>query len=313
LNVLKSDINIVGAGLAGLLAAHAWPRAQVFEAEAAPTETHKALLRFRSDAVSRLTGIEFKPVTVRKGVWMTDRFVAPNIQLANFYAHKVTGKLVGDRSIWSLEPVTRFIAPESFYDSLIETVGDRIVWSTPYDYGAQPLSSPRFATISTAPLPVVIQHLGLKPGITFDRASITVERWRLFDTDVYQTVYFPDPDLLLYRASITGSLLICEYCSEGIPDHILNDEKEIALKAFGIKYQIPEPISISSQRYGKIIPLEPDVRKRLLHDLTTSYGIYSLGRFATWRNVLLDDVVQDIDVLRKLLRASPYDTRIHFT
>ena len=57
---------IVGAGLTGLIAAHAWPQALVVEAVSGPTGSHHALLRFRSDAVARLTGVEFRRVTVRK-------------------------------------------------------------------------------------------------------------------------------------------------------------------------------------------------------------------------------------------------------
>ncbi len=81
---------IIGAGLSGLIAAHAWPTAPVFEAlpEAQP---HRALLRFRSDNVARLTGIEFKRVTVRKGLFWRGEYRTPTIALANAYSLKVLG------------------------------------------------------------------------------------------------------------------------------------------------------------------------------------------------------------------------------
>ena len=60
-------MDIVGTGLSGLIAAHIWPNANVFELSPSPIEQHKALLRFRSDVVSQVTGIEFKRVKVRKG------------------------------------------------------------------------------------------------------------------------------------------------------------------------------------------------------------------------------------------------------
>jgi hypothetical protein len=47
-----------------------------------------------------------------------------------------------------------------------------------------------------------------------------------------------------------------------------------------------------------------------LFRLTHERNIYSLGRFATWRNILLDDVVDDIAAIKKLLKAnSAYDIR----
>lgn len=52
---------IVGAGLSGLIAACKFPQASVFEAS--PSEKpagHQALLRFRNESVSRITGIPFK-------------------------------------------------------------------------------------------------------------------------------------------------------------------------------------------------------------------------------------------------------------
>ena len=80
---------IVGAGLAGLLAAHAWPGASLVEAAARPTEVHKAVLRFRTRNVANLVGIEFRAVRVHKGIWQSTKFVEPNIRSANLYAQKV--------------------------------------------------------------------------------------------------------------------------------------------------------------------------------------------------------------------------------
>jgi hypothetical protein len=119
---------IAGAGLAGLLAAHAWPQAEVFEPQSEPRANHKALLRFRSQAVAHLVGIEFREVVVRKGIW-EGHYVAPSIESANHYSAKILGgRIEGDRSIWNLEPVTRYIAPETLYEQLVESVGARIHW-----------------------------------------------------------------------------------------------------------------------------------------------------------------------------------------
>jgi hypothetical protein len=64
------------------------------------------------------------------------------------------------------------------------------------------------------------------------------------------------------------------------------------------------------QKYGKIASIDDAVRKQLLFALTHNHTIYSLGRFATWRNILLDDVVNDIAAIKRLLKTnSAYDAR----
>lgn len=317
---------IAGAGLTGLLAAHAWPTAPVFEASAAPRAAHRALLRFRSDAVAKLTGIDFEQLTVRKGIYNNGAFVAPDIRLANAYAQKVTGQLVGERSIWSLEPVQRFIAPETFYEQLIEAIGGRIQWgcSVALPQGkngdgplAVPIHSdftiknPNNPLISTIPLPDLLKELAVETTTPFNRSGIHVARYRLDErTRLNQTIYFPTPQHPLYRASITGSLLIAESIAAAgpgwtDPDTQLN-EPQFCAHVFGLRHA-PVLIDEVDQKYGKIVPLPAEERKALLHRLTRDHNIFSLGRFATWRNILLDDVVADIQVVRRLLRASGYD------
>ena len=294
---------IVGAGLAGLIAGHAWPQAKIFEAAPEPTSTHKAVLRFRSDAVSRITGIEFRKVLVRKGIFSRGQFVAPNIALANTYAQKVLGfeRLVGDRSIWNLEPVERFVAPEDFHEQMVDAMRGRIEYGRAFEFDRN-----RTPVVSTAPLPVVLKAVNLNPYIDFVRAPITVQRWRIHNCDVFQTVYFPDLESNLYRASITGNMLIAEYAGEADrqPEPLLERAFGISLGAFA------EDKGVVEQRYGKIVDIPAAVRKQLLFDLTLKHNVYSLGRFATYRNILLDSVVDDITVIKKLLKAnSSYELR----
>lgn len=290
---------IVGAGLAGLIAAHAWPQATVLESSAQPRAGHRALLRFRSEAVGRLTGIEFRKVRVHKGIWAEHEFRAPAIRWANMYASKVLGRLAGDRSIWHLDTVERFIAPENFYEQLVDSVGPRIRWNTNASFQTrQPL-------VSTAPLPLVLKSLNISAPFEFPRAPIHVTRWHVPGADVFQTVYFPERLTSVYRASITGDTLIVE--SMASLDESDNYELE---RAFGIALDDCQQLEAVEQKYGKIAPVDDAVRKQLLFRLTHEHNIYSLGRFATWRNVLLDDVVDDITTIKKLLRSNnAYDIR----
>ena len=291
---------IIGAGLAGLIAAHAWPTARVIEAAPKPRAGHRALLRFRSEAVGRLTGIEFRKVTVRKGIWADYGFQQPAIRWANLYAQKVLGRLVGDRSIWNLDTSERFIAPDDLYEQLIDSVGPRIDWGVQAHF-----NKTNTPLVSTAPLPVVLKTLDIPAPFEFPRAPIHVTRWRVPGADVFQTVYFPERGIGLYRASITGDTLIAESVDAIEED----DEKEIE-RAFGIALGNCERMEAVEQKYGKIAPVNDAARKQLLFQLTHELTIYSLGRFATWRNILLDDVVDDITMIKKLLKANnAYDVR----
>jgi len=301
---------IVGAGLAGLLAAHAWPTARIIEMSPFANPRHQALLRFRSDAVSKLTGIEFKKVLVRKGIFFRDEFVEPNARVCNLYAQKVIGQ-IAERSIWNLTPAERYIAPEDFYEQLIESVGQRIQWGVKF----KPELQGDDPVISTIPMFLMLQHYGhpLKkclPDDAFVRKSITVKRWRIPNSDVYQTIYFPDHDTPTYRASIIGDMLIAERVAEWGAEEEYRPLKVIG-RAFGLKQTAQLiPLVDHEQAYGKLAELEEVTRKTLLFELTARHNIYSLGRFATWRNIMLDDVVNDIAMIKRLMKAqTAYDMK----
>lgn len=306
---------IVGAGLAGLLAAHAWPTARVVEAGPAPRAGHRALLRFRSDAVARLTGVDFRRVTVRKSVWFDGRHVPIDLALANRYSRKVLGAVLPERSVWNLAPAERFVAPEDFYERLIEAVGPRISWGDRVSLGDAREQSR--CVVSTAPLDWSIGALTIREEPAppeFRRAGIRVLRIPLFDVDAHQTVYFPSALTPVYRASLTGGTLIVEMveaelalAASAMP---LGAALADVAAAFGLEVGsvfLGENEVVERQRYGKIAPIDEVARKRLLFRLTHELGVYSLGRFATWRNVLLDDVVQDIDVIKRLMRSGHYE------
>lgn len=295
---------IVGAGLSGLIAAHAWPRAEVVEREAAPRQHHKAVLRFRGEAISALTGVEFRRVTVRKALWSEGAFRSPTLRHANSYSGKLLGRIENDRSVWNLEPVERWIAPDNFYQRLVEAVGSRVRWGCAVDWTP---TAERAPLISTVPLPSVLKALALEHDqIEFVFAPITVRRYSVQDCDVFQTIYFPDRRTRLYRASITGDLMIAESIGNG---EELEREQQDLEEAFGIEGRLAH-IETSNQKYGKIAPIDPVARRALLLRLTTDHGIYSLGRFATWRNVLLDDLVHDIAVIRRLIAGDTYSSRL---
>jgi hypothetical protein len=315
---------IVGAGLSGLIAATQFPQAQVFEANGPEAVQHKAVLRFRSDKLSRLIGIPFRKVTVRKSIYSAGRHKAPSIALANLYSRKTNGGY-RDRSIWNLDTVERYIAPEDLTEQMAEQIGNRIHWNTgitPFDLGEEP-------TISTMPMPQLIKMLRVKDHIMelpddddFHFASITVDRFRIRDADVYQTVYYPDHDTSVYRASMTGSLLIVERMQNwkqlnvtGLNDRAeqyvqiaeREDNLDMVMRSFGLLNTDIEKIELGhTQRFGKISPVNDEMRRKFIYASTVRHHVYALGRFATWRNILLDDVVDDVAIIKRLISQGHY-------
>jgi hypothetical protein len=305
-------MKIIGAGLAGLIAANIFPQARIIEAQGRDKLDHKALLRFRSTAVAEATGIEFRKVRVHKGIWHEGEFAQPNVQLANFYSQKVIGSLA-DRSIWNLDPAERYIAPEDFIGQLIENCGDRIEWGTRFDLGIHKLNKePAISTMPMSVLHKIIDSESLQladkvseafqlpkklvlPTPEFKHKEITVGRWRIPGADVFQTIYFTQPENPVYRASITGDMLIVEAMGE------IGDWLESVVNAFGVD-QLDE-IGAVKQSFGKIAPIDDAWRRNFILRASVDHGIYSVGRFATWRNIMLDDVVHDLSVVKRLIKV----------
>jgi len=297
---------ILGAGLSGLIAATQFPNATVYEANGAEHLSHRAVLRFRSDSLSRLTGIPFRRVTVRKSIWHGRQHVAPSIRLSNLYSLKTNGALL-DRSIWHLDPVERFIAPEDLQLQMADLIGPRIHWHRAATHEDVLLA--KRPIISTLPMPVLLDMMACEEmarSETFANQSITVDRFRIPGADVFQTIYFPGDDTSVYRASITGDLLIIESV-DGIAHNLGH-----TLDAFGLT--VPDVRLIDKkhvQRFGKIRPIDDDTRRQTIFNLSQRFGIYSLGRFAVWRNILLDDVVSDAAVVKRLISAGQYGAALH--
>jgi hypothetical protein len=294
---------IVGAGLAGLIAAYVFPDQAVFEVHSRDWVEHQALLRFRSPAIADLTGIPFRAVTVNKGIW--DRgWVSPNIASCNRYSRKVAGR-VNDRSIWDISTVTRWIAPPDLHSRLAAAVGDRVRWNS------QVLREDMFAAgmagelvISTIPLPVLASAFGHSPEL-FSRSAIFTTHSVVPGADVFQSVYFPSPLHSLYRASITGDKLLMEWMPEVMTERQMKAAAEDVAFAFGLPelsdHVLESLSSMHTQSYGKISPIDESLRRGLVLRLTQEKKVYSLGRFATWCNILLDDVVHDAAVIKRLV------------
>lgn len=306
---------ILGAGMAGCLAGALNPKATILEANDEIPNHHKAVLRFRDDKISRALGIDFKTVTVRKAIWFDGKEAAPSPRMSNLYSKKVTGKIL-DRSINNLETVTRYIAPSDFHNIVGDMCHGRITFGKRVNsIGTKTISATNYPAIirngeiiiSTMPMPVLLEIMGVKHNQDFSHAPISVTRFEVPNCDIHQTIYYPDHDLSIYRATLTGDQLIIE--STGA---IGGDDLMAAYKSLGL--QITDLIaadgSKTKQQYGKIAPIDDDYRKMYMYNLSQEYGIYSLGRFATWKNILLDDVYDDIYAIKRLSNKGKYDAQL---
>lgn len=289
---------IIGAGMAGLLAARMLARREpwVYERQTSLPNNHSAVLRFRTDAVSLVTGIPFKRVRVLKAVNDHELPLASAVK----YSRKVNSR-ISVRSIIDTATVERFIAPVDFiqqlaagahvtYNSEAEQLGDMRDWTAP--------------VISTMPMPALMDLLDYKgPRPEFRSKAGTVWTATVPDCELYATIYYPG-DQPYYRASITGDQLIVE-CTKTVEPPI-NWERAIK-RDFGLGNIELSPWLIKTQKYAKIdhtTERETSLARTFMHWATVNHNIYSLGRFATWRaGLLLDDLVKDVQKIDRWVGA----------
>jgi hypothetical protein len=294
-------MKIYGAGLAGLLAATMLRRYKptIHEAQPSLPHNHDALLRFRTDDVSRVTGIPFRKVRVLKGICDQDGIVhtTPNLRFSNQYALKVTGEVI-DRSIMNLDPVERFIAPPNLIAQLAENLDIK------YNSSMRVYGDVTEEIISTIPMPALMNLVGWSAP-KFNHRTITTITADVVEPkmDIFQTLYYPGEEPW-YRCSISGNHLIIEMM--GLPDndvHVIQNALRRVLGDFGLNSNQVNVINVDlkHQRFGKIAPIDDSQRKQFILAMSDKYGIYSLGRYATWRNILLDDVVNDVKQVEQFI------------
>ena len=183
---------------------------------------------------------------------------------------------------------------------------DRIYKESHLDMKAiEHLNENKLPTISTIPMPALMKIVGWKDIPEFDSKKIWTQKGKLSkpDCNVYQTIYYPDPLTPYYRISIIGNIVISEFIIEPpemIGPHIFN----VLHEDFGIRATEINELEQSHQKYGKIKPINEALRKQFIYEMTTKYNIYSLGRFATWRQLLLDDVVEDCQHIEKFIDSN---------
>lgn len=320
--------------MAGLLAANMLRRHEVKVLEKAQSlpDNHTAVLRFKTTAVSDATGIPFTKETVHKGLLKNDEVVnTATLQDSNRYSLMVTGGNLFNRSIMNLESGERWCAPKDFVQQMARKVD--IMFNVNCGFGSH--TNPDFImpdqpVISTVPMPFMMDMMGWRNLPEFKYLPVwTIKTTVLGPTiKVCQTIYNINR-LSWYRATLHGQELTLEFMDEPAESMVQEVIVE-AMRAFGFGIDFVRDLSGEIKGYsheygfstgaptlnkiaiGKIQPIDETVRKRFLLWLTEKHNIYSLGRFATWRNILLDDIVKDVKQIESMIeRQHTYEGHIN--
>lgn len=308
MNQRTNKITIIGAGMAGLLAANMLRRHNVTILEKGPAlpDNHSALLRFRSTAVSDATGIPFQKISVDKALYDGKTIHGTiNLAQANAYSLIVTSGELHPRSIKNLLPEDRYLAPEDFVEAMARNL--KIEFS-------RPVTHPRedHPVISTVPMPIMMDMVGWeeKPAFNFQPIWTLNCKVKAPVSEVYQTLYSIAGAGSWYRATLHKDSLILEFMDEPLLDYNGAD-MDLAIGALKVfcggearqtKFGVSD-ITLRRQPFGKIVPIDEEQRKRFILHLTDKWNIYSLGRFATWRPILLDHLVRDIKHIESMIAS----------
>lgn len=285
--------------LAGNMLKHSGWDYEIIEKQPTLPHNHSAVLRFRSSIVGDMLGIPFKKVTMVKDYKHNNNLVADSLS----YSMKVSGQIRSDRSIISCPKVEeRFIAPPNMIEMMAKGLNIKFNETMLID----DLEDRALPKISTIPMPALMDLLKYDRPIDFEYrhgVNIIVE---LPNCEAYISLYCPGnwhKNNSISRISITGNEMVIELSKDpGKADE--DNYVNMALKFLSLEdissYMIKE---VKHQAYSKILPINEDDRKRFMFWATDKFGIFSLGRYATWRpGLLLDDLVKDVQWIKRWIQ-----------
>lgn len=99
---------------------------------------------------------------------------------------------------------------------------------------------------------------------------------------------------------------------EALDDHITAKDREVIQQAFGIP--IAEDVrELNSISPGRIHPVTKEHRKPLIHWLTATHNIFTIGRYGAWTHKIANDVWDDTEFICDLIfskeQATIYEDR----
>lgn len=306
-------ILIIGAGISGFIAAGAFDEmydVTIVDAageKSTPFADHKAVLRLRSDEIKNYVDCSLRQITARKQV-LHDGILhdSPTSDMNRSYSLKCY-KRVGKRSLNELGYVKRFEIENislkerykiQFKKQVVQIGSDRQVLF------ADGSKATYDVCISSMPLPSMLNAVygvakrDMVPVLK--SRPVFIKRCRLSrPINENRTIYFTQPDFP-YRATIAETVLIVESMHP-----IRESDTQHVADVFGLSQSNLTDWSTHKQSYGKIIPLKTQIRQYILEDLSERFSIYSLGRFAIWKPIRVDQVVSHMQQIMALIRNRP--------
>lgn len=316
IEVFKMEVRyILGLGMASMLAACYYKDAEIL----ATTEEvqnfhsdsfHTAVLRFKTNLISKITNINIPYKTVYKEILDYNGHPIPlSIAAINAYSFKTTNCYT-ERSISKDEHIVmRYVPKADFISELFHKVCYRITMID--SYHDIPKIKNDEAIISTIPLWNWYDNIW--KGNENNILPIRVITFKIPNCDVHQTIYLPF-HVGIYRCTIEYDTLIIELIGNKSG---LNMSVDTALnttcRCFGIySWKDFELINDKVYNFGKMCTLDIDNNKRksAILNLTIDRHIYSLGRYATMRNIGLDAIADDIIKIDEQLNIDGYSSKL---
>lgn len=298
-------IVIIGSGISGLIMYRLISslNPKIYDAKKIKTalQNHQTLLRIRDPELSSILGCDLKEIKVDKNIYYRfDITNKCNIKINNLYSLKVCGEL-NNKSIQNTDTCKRYLIEnfnliEQKINSSYELFNikdkelffrtDKGIKKVKYDY-----------CISTIPLPILLNIINYKIESKFEHKAIYTLKCKLnIKSNVYQTIYIPEFRYPVYRASLHGDTLIMESL---LP---INDKcKEFCLDLFGLNNNFLKQEKEYYSEFGKLISIDDEERLATICMLTNEYNIFSLGRFAIWKSIRIDNVIKDAKQIKKMI------------
>jgi hypothetical protein len=298
-------IVVIGAGISGRIAAatldseHDVLMVDAAQKKHHPFADHKAILRLRSDDIKKFFQCTMKEILAHKQVLHKGvLYDSATIDMNNCYSQKCYGS-VSKRSIYELGIVKRYIVeyiqPEKgldicFNKKVVKVSDDRQIHfpdgsTETYDF-----------CVSTMPMPSMLNaaYGSFTSGISrlLKSRPVFIKRCRLsMMLDKHRTIYFTQPDFP-YRATLEECVLIIESMRP-----VTDSDTAMVADAFGFKSRDISSYTVHKKNIGKILPFANRIRKQIIDDLTNRFNIYSLGRFAIWKPIRVDHVIDDMKTI----------------
>lgn len=312
----KCELFIIGGGVAGQLAKKFFESKYDTRIAGVGQKSNTALFRSKSAEIPLMLGARAKEISVDKYIHSSG-FIKQTVtpKDANRYSMKVCGKIC-KRSICDVgeDTVKRYVfdVPNTVdVSKSVESISRAgSVFEVEFSDGSIMRAE---KIISTIPMPQIVNIVNkysehVKDDMEFKYSEITVARFKLgceVTGDWQQTIYFPDDDCHVYRATLNNDGILAEYI-DGTSDEIVKQEILIVAAAFGIKTSNIIGREIHFMKHGKIIGgKENKQRLKIMSELTEKFNIYSLGRYATWNeSVKTEDLIHDLKKIDTMMSMS---------